>query len=96
MVDENELIILVLGGASLLIFIINAKSIKLIPSWRFFIMAFLFLVFGSFLTIIEALVFPEFLNFVEHLFYLLCTFFLLIWIFRITEGDKFHDKHSNN
>jgi hypothetical protein len=96
LIDENELIILVLGGASLLIFIINYKSFKLIPSWKYFLFAFLFLVSGSLLTTIEVLFFPDILNVMEHLFLLLTTFFLMIWIVKITRSEKSRDEHSDN
>jgi len=82
MLNENELIMLVLGFA-IMIFIISYRAkIRRMPLWKLLITAFGFLVLAWIFTITEVFFMADFMNFMEHLFYASGALLLAYWCMR--------------
>ena len=80
MIQENELLTFLLCLVTLaFVFLIN-KRIIIIPRFKIFIVAFVFLSFGWFFTVIEGIILGDFFNLIEHVSYLISAVSFLIWI----------------
>ena len=83
MIQENELVTLILGMSVLAFFVAGRVRIKILPAWRMFLLAFLVLVAGWMLTVLEGFFLPDLLNLLEHLCYAASTILFALWCWRV-------------
>jgi len=83
MIEEGELLVFILGIVVFIFILINYEHLKTIPKFNFFLISVILILIAWFATVFEALFFYNLLNFIEHLFYVLSSIFILIWIILI-------------
>jgi hypothetical protein len=83
MVQENELILLILGIGVLAFFALGRVRIKELPGWRMFLVAFAVLTIGWVLTVLEGFFWPYALNLLEHVCYALSSILLAVWCWQV-------------
>jgi len=87
MLQENEVILVLLGSITLLLVWYNFSQIKRIPSSATLLAAYYFLFAGWLLTVFENYMLTEYLNFLEHFCYLTSSILLCKWVLNIV-GDN--------
>jgi len=80
MIEEGELIVFILGIVVFIFIIINYENLKTIPKFKFFLTSIILILIAWFATVFEALFLYNLLNFIEHLFYVLSSILILIWM----------------
>ena len=80
MVQENEVIILILGIAVLGFILSNISKVKKLPLYGVMLTAFIVLLLGGTFTVLEGFFLAEILNMAEHIAYTLCAVLLLAWV----------------
>ena len=90
MVQENEVIVLLLGVGVLIFALTNRARLKHLPSPRLLLTGFCVLLLGWALTVLEEFLWGEELNVVEHLCYAGSAILVLVWVYRAFGhgGDK--------
>jgi len=88
MIQENEIVMLMLGFGVFIFTLAYKKRIKRIPEWQFFMAGFYFLLAAWFLTIFESFFLNNLLNHLEHLSYACSSTIMLIWCCRIIFRNK--------
>ncbi|MBW1812399.1 MAG: hypothetical protein JRJ39_01645 [Deltaproteobacteria bacterium] len=88
MIQENELILLILGIGVLAFFTMGRVRIKELPRWRMFLLAFTVLVVGWIFTILEGFFWPEVFNLIEHSCYAVNSILLAVWCWWIFTDRK--------
>ncbi len=83
MVQENEIIMLILGLGVLLFLLGNRSRIKRFPSSNYLVLAFYLLLTGWILTVLEGFFLTDLLNFCEHASYALSSLSLTTWCWRV-------------
>jgi hypothetical protein len=83
MVQENEIIMLLLGIGFLTFIVTNRKKVKRIPESNTIIFSFYILMLAHVLTILEGLFWNEFLNLMEHICYAVSSILLTLWCWKI-------------
>ena len=97
MIQENELIMLLIGIGTFIFILINYSKFNDLPKSEIIIISFTILVIGWFFTILEGFFYEEFLNFIEHSCYAIASILLAIWfiiVFRKGREDNESNKHS--
>lgn len=90
MIQENEIIMLVLGLGVLVFMLVNYSAIKRIISFSLLTAAFYVLIVGWTMTILEAFFWQSVLNFLEHISYALSAVMVAVWFWRVFAGQKEH------
>ena len=88
MIQENEIVMLLLGFGAFIFTLAYHARIKRIPEWHFLISGFYFILAGWFLTVIEGFFLNNLLNHLEHLSYACSSTLLVIWCWRVILGNK--------
>ena len=91
MLQENELILMILGIGVLVFFTGGRVRIKELPYWRTFLMAFAVLMIGWAFTVLEGFFWPYALNLLEHICYAVSSILLAVWcwrVFSVRKGSK--------
>ncbi|MBW2365308.1 MAG: hypothetical protein JRF25_09650 [Deltaproteobacteria bacterium] len=83
MIQENELILLILGMGVFAFFVLGRVRIKELPGWRTFLLAFAVLMVGWVFTVLEGFFWPEVLNLLEHICYAVNSILLAVWCWRV-------------
>lgn len=79
MIQQNELIILLVGvGAALFIFL-NRRRIVQIPQYRLLLVSYAALFVGWVFTIIEGFIWTDAMNIVEHACYMASSVASAVW-----------------
>jgi hypothetical protein len=92
MLNENEVVMLILGIGVLFLIIMNLDHIRKIKSWNFLIASYCFLLAGWFFTVLEGFFLENTLNFSEHISYAASSVLLLIWCHKATQKNKQEEK----
>jgi len=79
MINEDELIMLILGIAILIFLFSYRTKIMRIRSWKILITGFGFLLASWVFTIVEVFVLSDIMNFLEHLFNSLGIIVFTLW-----------------
>jgi hypothetical protein len=83
MVQENEIVMLLLGGG-VLIFTINKRVLfKRLPEWKILTTAFYVLFWGWMMTVIEDFLWYELLNLLEHICYATSSVLMVVWCWKV-------------
>jgi uncharacterized membrane protein len=83
MIQENEVIMLLLGVGVLVFMLANWKRLRRLPASRAMSHAFHLLVLASILTVLEGFFWPGPLNFLEHACYAGSALLLAAWCWRV-------------
>ena len=90
MIQENEIIMCVLGIGTLTFMLLKYKILKRIPSFNLLAVGFCLLVTGWIFTAMEGFFWEEILNFLEHLCYAASTLMVTIWYWKAFDRLKGH------
>lgn len=88
MVQEDEIIMLVLGLGVLLFIILNYRRLQHYPSVRILITGFGFSLIGWILTVLEGFLFETTLNYAEHFCYLASAGCVTLWLYKAVVKGK--------
>lgn len=88
MVQDNEIVMLLLGVGVLIFTLINRYKLRRIPATRILILSFYVLLGGWVLTVIEGFIWNEFLNFLEHICYALSSVLMATWCWKVFGSEK--------
>ena len=93
MLNENEVIMLILGISIIFLVFFNRQKIRRIYAWRNLLTGY-YMFFGAWIfTIIEGFLLYNLMNFLEHLSYMSGSVILTVWCWRYSvysnkEGRK--------
>ena len=79
MIASNEVIGLIFSIAVLVFYLWNRSRLRELPAFRILLAAFLSLLVGLVLTILEGLFWQETLNLLEHVSYAVSALLLTLW-----------------
>ena len=88
MIQQNEIIMLLLGIGCMIFILVNNQKVKRIPAARTLIAGFYVLLAGYVLTILEGLFWKDFLNVLEHICYTASSILLVVWCWKIFYINK--------
>ena len=83
MIQQNEIIMLLLGVGCMIFILVNKQKVKRIPVAKILIAGFYVLLAGYVLTILEGLFWNEFLNVLEHICYSASSILMAVWCWKI-------------
>jgi hypothetical protein len=88
MIQQNEVIIFLLGVSVLTFILANRWRIARFPAWKVLVASFCVLLVGWLLTILEGIFWEGLLNFVEHLSYALSSSLIAFWCWRVFQKGE--------
>jgi hypothetical protein len=88
MVQENEIIMFVLGLGVFIFILANYSRLKRIPSIRLLITGYCLFLAGWSLTILETFYWPTVLNYLEHISYAAGAIIMAVWSWKVFAGPK--------
>ncbi len=88
MIQENELILLLLGVGVLIFLMTNASQLRRIPEFRLLVASYVTLFLGWAFTVLEGLLWSRLINFMEHLCYAVSSVVLALWIWKVCRSEK--------
>ncbi len=91
MIQENEIVMLMLGIGVMVFVLLNRSRLKKIPFSGIIITAFYVVLAGWGLTVLEGFFWGDILNFIEHLCYIASAVLMLAWCWKVfvkTESGK--------
>ncbi|MBP1668772.1 MAG: hypothetical protein H6Q21_1138 [Bacteroidetes bacterium] len=88
MIQDNELIMLILGIGVLALTIIYKTEIKRIFGWKNLLSSYYLLLAASVFTVAEAFLWNFYLNLAEHLCYSASAVAFAVWCFRVSFSNK--------
>ena len=91
MIQENELVMLVLGVCVLAFVIKNNRRFKSVKGWKFLSSAFYNLLAGWVLTVIEGFLLGDVLNYLEHICYAVSSILLALWCWQNCMSKEVED-----
>ncbi len=83
MIQENELVMLLIGIGVLIFLLRNHDKIKQIPSPKLFFTSFLAIFTGWSATVFESFFLNDFLNLIEHLAYTTSSLLIATWCWQV-------------
>jgi len=88
MIQENEIVMLIIGLGVLIFLLGNRSQLKRIPSSDFLLLAFHALLAGWVLTVLEGFLWGDFLNYLEHMSYAAASLLLAAWCWKVFRGKR--------
>ena len=88
MIQQNEIIMLLLGIGCMIFMLANKQKVKRIPVARILIAGFYALLAGWVLTILEGLFWNDLLNVLEHICYTASSILIAVWCWKIFAYKK--------
>ncbi|HNZ65418.1 MAG TPA: hypothetical protein PKJ10_06235 [Smithella sp.] len=88
MVHENEIIMIVLGLATLIFLLFNYNTLKQIPYFKLLFISYGLSTAGWLLTVLEGFFWEDYLNALEHVCYALSMIFLALWCWLIPDKKR--------
>lgn len=88
MIQQNELIIFLLGVGVLIFILSNRRRIHRIPAWKILAASFYVLLAGWLLTILEDIFWGRTLNFLEHASYTASSLLIAFWCWRMSHREE--------
>ncbi|MBY9005816.1 MAG: hypothetical protein KGD63_03575 [Candidatus Lokiarchaeota archaeon] len=85
MIKENEIIVAIIGIGIFVFLVINYSKISKIPESKILISVFFIFLLGWIFTVIESLVLESLFNLIEHFCYIIGSFLLLFWVFKLKQ-----------
>ena len=83
MIQENEIIMLLLGVGCFAFIVTNRSKMNQIPESKILVSSFYILTLGSVLTVIEGIFWNGLFNLLEHISYAVSSILLTVWCWRI-------------
>ena len=83
MIQQNEIIMLLLGIGCMIFIWVNKHKVKRIPLSKTLIAGFYMLVAGYVFTIVEGFLLRDFLNVLEHICYTASSILVAVWCWKI-------------
>ena len=83
MIQQNEIIMLLLGIGCMIFILVNKQKVKRIPAAKTLITGFCVLLAGYVLTILEGLFWKDSLNVLEHICYTASSILMAVWCWKI-------------
>jgi len=87
-IQENEVVTFLLGTGVLIFILASRSQLRRLPASRLHIAAFLTLLAGWGLTIVEGFFWRDFFNVVEHLCYAISSVLLAAWCWKVTRNRE--------
>jgi len=91
LIEENELIIFIIGIGLIIFIIVTYSKLKTLQARKIILTGMSFLFIGWTFTIIEGYYLEELFNLLEHLCYTLSSIIMAVWfwiVFKQKEGDQ--------
>lgn len=88
MLQQNEIVMFLLGICVVIFTIANRTELKRLPAWKTFIAAFYTIFFSWIMTILEGFFLKEFLNYLEHIGYAVSSILLAFWCWQVFGSPK--------
>jgi hypothetical protein len=88
MIEQNEVVMLVLGIGVLFFVLGNYSQLKRFPSAKVLVVGFSVLLAGWILTVLEGFYLPGLFNYMEHICYAVSTVLLAIWTWTVFRKGK--------
>jgi hypothetical protein len=88
MVNDNEVVMMVLGTAVIFFVLYKKPQIRQINGWKWLVSAYCFLLAGCLLTILEGFFLTDYLNLLEHFSYTVSAIFLALWCRKMTISKR--------
>jgi hypothetical protein len=88
MIQENEIVMLIIGLGVFIFVLGNRPQLKRIPHADWFLPAFYLLLAGWILTVVENILWGEVLNYLEHICYAAASLLLAVWCWKVFRGKK--------
>ena len=88
MLQQNEIVMFLLGICVVIFTIANRLELKRLPAWKTFIAAFYTIFFSWIMTILEGFFLKEFLNYLEHIGYAVSAILLAFWCWQVFGSPK--------
>ena len=88
MIQENEIVMLILGLGVLIFIHIHRSQLKRIPSIKTLTLGFHMLLAGWALTVMESFFLEGLLNYLEHICYTIGTFLVAVWCWKVFGSSK--------
>jgi hypothetical protein len=88
MIQQNEIIMLLLGIGCMVFILVNKRKLRRIPEAKTLIAGFSILLIGYGFTIVEGFFWKDFLNVLEHICYTASSILVAAWCWKIFIIDK--------
>ena len=88
MIQENEIVMLLIGVGVLVFIFNNRVQFKRLPAWRIITSAFYALLGGWMLTVIEGFFWNQFFNLIEHICYATSSILVAAWCWKVFGIEK--------
>jgi hypothetical protein len=88
MIQQNELITFLVGLGVGFYILANYRRLRSIPNFRILLAAYMILLTGWALTILEGIALPSLFNTMEHLSYATCSILIAVWCRMTFKGDR--------
>lgn len=88
MVQENEIVMVVLGFGTLFFIFSNRQQLRRLPSSGTLLSSYFVLLFGWLLTVLESFFFGDLLNLIEHASYAASSILLAIWCWQALHANR--------
>ena len=88
MIQENEIVMLILGVGVFIFTLVNQMEIKRIPAWQTLMLGFYILLVGWLLTVLESFFWKGLLNYLEHLSYACSSTLMAVWCWKVFGSKK--------
>ncbi|MFH1488860.1 MAG: hypothetical protein ABII06_08150, partial [Pseudomonadota bacterium] len=82
-IQENEIVMLLLGIGVFIFTLVNRSTLKRIPSWEILIGGFYVLLAGWVLTVLEGFLWKDLFNYLEHICYTGSSLFMALWCWKV-------------
>ena len=88
MIQQNEIIMLLLGIGVTIFILENRQKLRLVPASRILISGFCMTLAGWVLTVLEGFFWRDFFNFLEHLCYAASSLLMAVWCWKVFRPAK--------
>lgn len=88
MIQDNEVVMLLLGMGGLWFVIKHHNQVKRINGWFYLLASFFLILIGWTATILEAFFLEDLLNLIEHSCYSLSAIMLFVWSWKFVNTSK--------
>lgn len=88
MIQENEILMLLLGICVFIFIQKNWKRLQNIPESKTLIAGFWVVLVGWLMTVLEGFFLEELLNYIEHICYAGSSLLMVLWCWKVFRGGK--------
>jgi hypothetical protein len=88
MIQESEAVTLVISLGGVVFLIANRHQIRRLPFVMFLVTGYLLSVAAAFATVAEGFFWLSLFNGIEHVFYLLSSVCIFVWLWSIARGES--------